>query len=149
MKEPGRGLRFIVDAMLGNIVSWLRILGYDSIYWNGDDGDLIKKAEEENRIILTMDRGVAASAHRLGIKAMLIAKNETPKVLAELRKKYGVNLEFDPEETRCPVCNNLLTITSLHPRKMWLCPRCGKQYWIGGHWKNIVKILEEAKSVEV
>ena len=66
----GRRERFIVDAMLGNIVTWLRILGYDTIYWSGDDGELIKRAREENRIILTMDRELALNAIRNGLDTL-------------------------------------------------------------------------------
>ncbi|RLG06594.1 MAG: hypothetical protein DRN59_02745, partial [Thaumarchaeota archaeon] len=59
--------RFIVDAMLKNLASWLRILGYNAIYWNGDDREILRLAEEKSGMILTMDRGLAAAALRRGL----------------------------------------------------------------------------------
>jgi len=137
--------RFIVDAMLGNIVTWLRILGYDTIYWNGDDGGLIEKALKEDRIILTMDRELALNAIRNGLETFYILKNDSPEVLAELAERYGIELHFDPNMTRCPVCNAPLKFMNDKPREEWMCPNCGKRYWKGSHWKNIVKTIKDAE----
>lgn len=141
----GRSLKFIVDAMLGNLVSWLRILGYDSLYWSGDDEELLQAARAENRIILTMDRSLASTALRSGVETFLLTQNHTARVLAQLSKRYSLNLDFDPRHTRCPHCNHLLKLVKEKPRREWICPGCGKRYWIGGHWRNIVKVLEEAR----
>jgi uncharacterized protein with PIN domain len=27
--------------------------------------------------------------------------------------------------------------------ELWYCERCKKLYWMGGHWKNMKKFLEE------
>lgn len=142
-----RDQRFLVDAMLGNIVSWLRILGYDSEYWNGDDGKLVQKAIKENRIILTKDRELYVYSRRFGAQAILVDGNDTAHVLGALNRKNKISLEFDPESTRCPVCNHLLQRNKNDSRDEWICNNCGKHYWMGRHWKNIIKILEEAKNV--
>ena len=141
----GRRERFIVDAMLGNIVTWLRILGYDTIYWSGDDGELIKRAREENRIILTMDRELALNAIRNGLDIFYISKNDSSEVLAELAKRYGIKLRFDRDRTRCPVCNAPLKLVNDMPREEWICPNCGKRYWRGSHWRNIMKTIKDAE----
>jgi len=140
-----REVRFVVDAMLGNLVSWLRILGYDSLYWNGDDAGLLEVAERDGRIILTMDRGLASNALKNGVETLLLSENNTPQALAELSRRYGINLSFDPAQTRCPHCNHLLEIVKREPREEWTCPGCGKRYWVGGHWRNIKRVLEEAR----
>ena len=137
--------RFIVDAMLGNVVTWLRILGYDTIYWSGDDGGLIKKALEENRIILTMDRVLALNAIRNGLETFYISKNDSPEILAGLAKRYGIKLTFDRNRTRCPACNAPLKFVNDKPREEWMCPNCGKKYWKGSHWRNIVKTIKDAE----
>ncbi|MDZ7671299.1 MAG: Mut7-C RNAse domain-containing protein [Halanaerobiales bacterium] len=51
--------KFIADAHLGKLVSYLRILGFDTLYHN-DYGDkyLAKKSNEDNRILLTRDHGL-------------------------------------------------------------------------------------------
>ena len=137
--------KFIVDAMLGNIVTWLRILGYDTVYWSGDDGELIKKALDENRIILTMDRELALNAIRNGLETFYISKNDSPEVLAELAKRYGIKLRFDRNRTRCPVCNTPLKLVNDKPREEWICSNCGKRYWRGSHWRNIMKTIKDAE----
>lgn len=142
-----RDQRFLVDAMLGNIVSWLRILGYDSEYWDGDDGKLIRKAIEESRIILTKDRELYVYSMRYGVQAILVDGNDTAQILGALNRKNKISLEFDPENTRCPVCNHLLQRNKNVFRDEWVCNNCGKRYWMGRHWKNITRILEEAKKI--
>lgn len=144
--DDRRRLKFIVDAMLGNIVSWLRILGYDTIYWSGEDSELLETARKTGRVILTMDRELASTALRSNVKTLLISENQTSKTLTELSRQFGLSLEFDPWQTRCPNCNHLLVKTKSEPREEWICPNCGKHYWIGGHWRNIVRVLKEAKA---
>lgn len=141
-----RGLRFMVDAMLGNLVSWLRILGYDSLYWNGDDQSLLRKAAEEKRIILTKDRELYTCARKLGLEAILVVDEEVEAILSEMSRRLGLCLEFDPETTRCPVCNSVLMMEPGGGGPRWTCPQCGKHYWIGSHFRNISKTLMEARA---
>jgi len=131
--------------MLKNLVSWLRILGYDTLYCGGEDEEVLRIARKEQRIILTMDRGLALTALRRGLPVMLIAENDVSKILAKLASKYDISLEFDARNTRCPVCNHELLLSITEEREEWLCPNCGKKYWRGSHWRNISKTITEAK----
>jgi len=139
----GRSHRFVIDAMLKNIVTWLRILGYDSIYWNGDDQGILSLAERDGRTLLTMDRELAAKAVRRGLNVLLITENDVPSILAQTAFRLGLSLSFDPNLTRCPVCNHQLVFMP-QERDEWICPGCGKKYWKGSHWLNISKTLEVA-----
>ncbi|HEY3346611.1 MAG TPA: Mut7-C RNAse domain-containing protein, partial [Nitrospirota bacterium] len=48
--------KFAVDAMLGKLARWLRILGYDTTYRQEiADDELVRNALDEGRIILTRD----------------------------------------------------------------------------------------------
>lgn len=145
--NSNRDQRFLVDAMLGNIVSWLRILGYDSEYWEGDDGNLVQKAIRENRTILTKDKELYIYSRRYGVQAILVDETDTAHILGALNRRNRISLEFDPENTRCPLCNHLLQRDKNSLRDEWICNSCGKRYWMGRHWKNISRILEEAKNV--
>jgi len=145
--SDNREQKFLIDAMLGNIVSWLRILGYDSEYWDGEDGELIQKAIKEDRIVLTKDRNLYVYAKRCGVEAVLIDENETGHILGKLNQIYTISLEFNPEYTRCPMCNHLLQREKHSLREEWVCNNCGKRYWMGRHWRNITRILEEAKNI--
>lgn len=152
--------KFIADAMLGHVVRWLRILGYDIVYHRVvDDWKLIVKAKEEGRILLTRDRGLANRAKKQGIRAVFIEEPDIVRVLVTLSLRYGIRLEFDKNDTRCPQCNTPLKYTTsvievshkvdknilLKYREFWLCPSCGKVYWQGNHWRTIKDILERAK----
>src|SRR5574337_747582 len=48
-------MRFVADAMLGRLAKWLRLLGYDTLYWRGDDARLVRLVLAENRLLLTRD----------------------------------------------------------------------------------------------
>jgi uncharacterized protein with PIN domain len=140
-----RGCKFVADAMLKNIVSWLRILGYDTIYWGGGDREVLGIAEAEGRAILTMDRRLAATAMRRGLKVLLFHENDIPGILARIARELSLNLSFDPRYTRCPACNHPLNLEHRSGREEWMCPGCGKKYWRGSHWRNISRTLEEAR----
>ncbi|MCD6106529.1 MAG: hypothetical protein J7J79_04145, partial [Thermoplasmata archaeon] len=44
--------RFVADSMLGTLAKWLRILGYDVLYFRQiRDEDLILTARKEGRIL--------------------------------------------------------------------------------------------------
>ena len=48
-------MRLVADAMLGRLAKWLRVLGYDTLYWRGDDAGLVRLAVAEGRLVLTRD----------------------------------------------------------------------------------------------
>ena len=54
-------MRFLCDAMLGDLAKWLRAAGYDTYYarqgTDVSDRSLTRKALEEGRILLTSDGG--------------------------------------------------------------------------------------------
>ncbi len=129
--------------MLGSLVTWLRILGYDTKYWKGDDKEMIEIAKKEGRIILTKDKGVVRSAERGGIPVLNLSNSNIPEALAKIAETFEIDLEFDGNRTRCPICNTPLK--SYDSR--WLCGRCGKEYWIGSHWADISKKLSEARKI--
>ncbi|MCL7387958.1 MAG: Mut7-C RNAse domain-containing protein [Thaumarchaeota archaeon] len=135
--------KFLVNSMLGNLVTWLRILGYDTEYWKGDDKEMLEIAKKEGRIILTKDRGVARFAEKNGIPVLELMSSDVPEALATTAEAFGISLEFDRKRTRCPVCNTPLKSYG----SRWLCDKCGKEYWIGSHWVDISKRLSEARRI--
>jgi len=153
-------LRFIVDSMLGTIARWLRILGYDTVYdRKAEDWMILRRAELEGRIIITRDRGLHNKALRNGLKSILLWEDELPDRLAHIALVAGINLSVDFSRTRCPEDNTPLEkvqdkreirgkvpprVYQLH-EDFWICRRCGKVYWVGRHWIQIEKILEEAR----
>lgn len=151
--------RFIVDNMLGSLARWLRILGYDTAYdRNSEDWQIIRRAELENRIIITRDRGLHSKALKNGVRSIYIWETEMPDRLAHIALVSGIRLSVDFNKTRCPEDNNPLVkvdrdkVRDLVPRRVydihrdfWQCPRCGKVYWIGKHWRHIEHTLNIAR----
>ncbi len=154
--------RFIADAMLGSLAKWLRILGFDTLYFKIiDDNELIKIARQEQRIILTRDTHLVK---RKGIgNYFLISSNDTLKQLKEvLRMVCSKHGAADIEEgaycllpttyfsPRCAKCNGELlsagreSVVNDVPEHVFLnfnsflkCKDCGKVYWGGSHKKII------------
>lgn len=147
---------FVVDQMLGRLAKWLRLLGYDSVYF-GSVGDLklIKIAREENRILLTRDTRLmkrrAIKNHQ--IKAILIQHDVLDDQLQQLSRR----LKFAKKRTLptfCVECNfpietirkeeaqrhvpNYVYQTQMEFAR---CPSCGRYYWAGTHWERIQEKL--------
>lgn len=143
--------------MLGNLVTWLRMLDYDTLYARDlDDKEIIKLAEAEQRIILTRDEGLARDAKKRSINCHLLRSLQTREQIRELHNALNINLE--PKMQRCSLCNasmrpavqgDMETIKSreyvpknIDARELWLCTACGQVYWEGGHWKKIRETLK-------
>lgn len=151
--------RFIVDNMLGTIARWLRIIGYDTLYdRNSEDWQIIRRAELESRIIITRDKALHNKALKHGLKSIFIWESSIPDRLAHIALVTGIRLNVDFNKTRCPDDNALLekvekeSISDIVPPRVyrlhsdfWRCPRCGKIYWIGRHWKHIEFTLGQAR----
>ena len=151
--------KFIADAMLGEVARWLRILGYDVLYSrNYTDKQILSIAMKTGRIILTRDRGLYSRAKKRNLKVVYVSTDNIVERLAEIVLKTGISLDPDPRKSRCPECNSPLIIVRdkekvrdrVPPRALeandefYMCPRCGRVYWEGSHWRNIRRIVREA-----
>ena len=77
--------RFIADVMLGSLAKWLRILGFDTLYFKDiDDRELIKRAKQEQRVLLTRDTRLVKS--KKVAEHILIKANDAPGQLKEVLK---------------------------------------------------------------
>ena len=153
-------MKFIVDSMMGSIARWLRILGYDTVYdKNAEDWQILRRAELDRRTIVTRDKSLHNRAIRYGLRSILIwEEDDIPSRLAYIAWVTGIRLSVNFNETRCPEDNAPLVkvdkekiknkvpepVYRLH-NDFWECPRCGKVYWVGSHWKLIEKSLSEAR----
>ena len=148
-------MRFLVDSMLGRLAKWLRILGYDTLYFSSlDDNDLVRIARAEGRMVLTRDR---LMVRRRGIDSLFIESDDFMEQIRQLF--HDLNLKLDRSFSRCPVCNSPLqgvakeAVRERVPpyvfrtqERFSLCPQCGKIYWRGTHWQRMrerLKRLEE------
>ena len=156
--SQGGELRFIVDHNVGKLAGWLRMLGYDSVFFNGpDDTDMVRQAATEGRIILTRDTGVIKrriiTSGRL--KAVLLKSENPQDQMKHLLSVFDLRSEARPF-TLCLECNRPLVsrtpeeVADRVPPYVYRtqtqymeCPGCHRIYWRGTHWKAMMKKVEK------
>lgn len=140
--------------MLGRLTRWLRLLGFDTLYYPDiSDSRLLRVAREEERLILTRDTRLIKIK---GVKDYLLIKaNDSFKQLLEVIDTLKIE-EFKPL-SRCVKCNGLLRrllnkseIKDSVPEFVFLnfnlflkCSGCGKVYWEGTHPEKFREKLSE------
>ena len=103
---------FMVDRMLGRLVAWLRIFGYDTksaldlTPSPQEDTSLIEISKNEHRILLSRDRALVERAKKAGVDAVLLGSDDVRMQLDELMRCY--HIDADPVMTRCTACNYTL-----------------------------------------
>ncbi|HEY8495295.1 MAG TPA: Mut7-C RNAse domain-containing protein [Myxococcota bacterium] len=150
--DPGAELRFAVDAMLGRLARWLRLLGFDAWYEGGvADEQLVRRALDEQRWILTRDRALPVEwrAPRVHLVAA-----ETPFAqLQEVAAAFGLAARARPF-ARCSRCNAALVALAAAEAALRVppavrarhaqfrgCPTCGRIYWEGSHVERMRRVL--------
>lgn len=146
--------RFIVDANLGRLARYLRLLGFDCLYRNDfDDQSIAEISCETQRIVLTRDRKL--------LKRKIIAygyfvRTDIPKTqVRETLNRFSLYASLAPL-TRCTHCNEKLVtaekpviahrlkpLTRQYYDKFLICPGCNRIYWQGSHSMRIERLIEE------
>ncbi len=153
--------RFIADEMNGDIARWLRILGYDCEYLTGEneiDQKILEIAEREDRTVLTADKGLIKQCFKRDIKVILTRGDKREEKMVHLKSMLDLDLSLR-HPPRCTVCNALLEKVGMEEiegkipkgltdryKNFWICSNCGKAYWEGSHWKNILKIIKRVET---
>lgn len=146
-------LRFFADVNVGRLTRWLRALSLDTAWEDAiPDGDLVRRALQENRYILTLDKRLPAE-WRVG--NVLLLEDEDP--LAQLREVVRHFQISKPEKLfeRCLICNALMRKASDEEILMQVppnireteqhlsaCPNCRKVYWEGSHTNRMRQTIE-------
>jgi len=148
--------KFIVDSNVGKLAKWLRMLGYDAVFFEGDDAYMIDRALKENRVILTRDtqvmkRGVITRGR---LKAILIDSDRPEPQIQQVIE----SLHLDSQSrlfTICLECNYPLEERSkeeikgrvppyvFQTQQQYMeCPVCHRVFWRGTHWQAMLHKLE-------
>lgn len=152
-------MNFIVDAMLGKLARWLRIMGHNVKYAaKTNDAELIDISEKEKRILLTRDFALYKHGLAKNVETFYVEGNNEVERLSGLAKRFNIALNVNLKKSRCPLCNAKLksvpktTIenelrknTLLHYDTFWKCPTCHQIYWQGSHWAKIFLALQDAQ----
>ena len=151
-------IKFIVDHNVGKLAKWLRIMGYDTLFFNGSkDSHLVAIALAEDRVILTRDtqimrRRVVTSGR---LKAVLIQSDKPERQMQQVINTLNLDCQFKPFSI-CLECNQPLVerskeqVRDLVPPYVFQtqsqymeCPACHRIYWRGTHWQAMIRKLEK------
>ena len=144
--------KFVLDSHLGKLATYLRMLGFDTIYRNDySDQTLAEISNLEERILLSRDVGLMK---RKAVRHGYYIRNIIPREqLIEVIHRYKLVSNISPF-TRCIHCNgNLKPVhksiveDQLHEktRKYYdefkICDGCSKIYWKGSHYDHMQKFI--------
>jgi uncharacterized protein len=153
----------MIDQNVGKLVKFLRLLGYDTKYFNGaTDTEMVNLAQVENRIILTRDthilkRRLVTSGK---VTSILILADDPELQIQQVVEKLDL-LKAIRSFVLCLECNYpLQNITKEEakdrvPVYVWQtqndyreCQQCRRIYWKGTHWARmngkIKKLIEQS-----
>lgn len=147
-------VRFIADCMLGKLAKWLKILGFDALFFSRiEDEELLEIARKEKRILLTRDTGLIRKAK--DVETFFLESEEWPEQVKQVLERFGLWGKIDAH-TRCIACNvelknlpkknakNLVTpFVYKHADSFALCPVCGRVFWRGTHFRDMEQKIEE------
>ena len=141
------------DEMLRGLGRWLRAAGYDTVIAEGGlpDRALAKRCAEEDRVLLTKDRDLAATVAD-SAPVVLVPGDGIDEAARTLRTALGIDWQHAPF-TRCLVDNRPLEkappdLATRVPERsravdgpLQVCPECGRLYWPGGHVRRMQQRL--------
>lgn len=155
--QPPPEARFVLDVHLGRLASYLRMLGFDTLYRNDyDDPELAKISRDEGRILLTRDRGLLK---RSMVQHGYSVRQTNPREqLVEVVKQYDLFGAIDPFR-RCVNCNGLLAPiakrdigdrlpaeTVAYYDEFRICQSCKQLYWRGTHTRRMEELIAYVRS---
>jgi uncharacterized protein with PIN domain len=147
-------VRFVLDGHLGKLASYLRLLGFDTLYRNDyDDDELADTSSNQRRILLTRDRGLL-KRNRVWFGYCIRARSPGEQVV-EVLKRFDLAERAHPF-SRCACCNGLLTPvekvdvfdrlepkTKLYYDDFRICQDCDRIYWKGSHFERMESQLQD------
>jgi uncharacterized protein with PIN domain len=151
--QPLREPRFVLDTHLGRLATYLRMLGFDTLYQNDyPDEELAQISSQEARILLTRDRGLlkrSAVTH-----GYCVRETDPREQVREVLRRFDLFGAVQPFQ-RCLRCNGVLQpvareaiVERLPPKtreyydEFQMCQGCGRVYWKGSHYKRMQRLIE-------
>jgi uncharacterized protein with PIN domain len=161
---PLRRTRFVLDVHLRKLARRLRLLGFDTDYWeNRDDPELAEISARENRILLTRDRGLLK--RKIVTRGLIIRNTDPEQQVFEVLARLHLGDSIRPF-TRCISCNGEIAAFDMKSElfQVWketlpsgvlawcseyyICDSCGKIYWKGSHYDRMCAMVEAFRKGE-
>jgi len=147
-------MTFVVDCMLGKLAKWLKILGFDTLFFpKAEDDDLLDIARREGRTLLSRDTAMLQRAK--GVPHLFIESEVWEDQIRQVLARFDLYDKIEPY-SRCLECNvRLKPISREAAAKLVapfvlesapsfsVCPRCGRVYWPGSHYDDMADRLAE------
>jgi uncharacterized protein with PIN domain len=149
--------QFILDNHLGQLATYLRMLGFDCLYRNDfQDDELAQVSSQERRILLTRDRRLLMrKAIRHGY---CIHQTDPPQQVVEVIRRFNLSGQVKPFQ-RCLRCNSPLhavnkqdiidrlePLTKKYYEDFHICPACDQIYWKGSHYGHMLEMIAELEA---
>ena len=153
-KTPLRRNKFISDINLGDIVKYMRILGFD-LYYDSllSTREIIEISKRENRVILTKSRKLLK--FKDVTHGIFIRPGTTAEQIRQIIDYLDIKDDIKPF-SRCLLCNTLLksvlkenNLDRIPPKTKEFydeyvqCQFCDKIYWKGTHFINMKKFVRQ------
>lgn len=146
--------RFVLDTHLGRLASYLRMMGFDTLYRNDyPDDELAFVSNSENRILLTRDIGLLKRS--LVIYGYYMRETNPKKRILEVSRKYNLPEQITPFQY-CMSCNGAIQSvakadilskitlqTARYYDQFYQCQTCQKIYWRGSHYQKMQAFIEK------
>ena len=152
--EPLRKTRFVLDAHLGKLAKYLRMLGFDTLYSNQYlDAELADIASSgAKRILLTRDHGLLK--HKRISHGYFVREINPRRQVKEILTRFDL-FKSIKAFSRCVHCNGLIIKVEkeqiieqipAEARKIFdhfvICEDCRHIYWQGSHYKRMLIFID-------
>jgi uncharacterized protein with PIN domain len=114
--------RFILDNHLGKLTTYLRILGFDTMYQNDYQDDQLAQITGEEQMIEVL--------RRFGLT----------KLLTPFHRCLQCNTPLEPVRKEI-ILHRLEPLTKKYFNEFHNCPKCDRVYWKGSHYNRMEKLI--------
>jgi uncharacterized protein with PIN domain len=145
---------FILDNHLGQLATYLRMLGFDCLYRNDyQDDELTQVSSQDGRILLTRDRRLLM--RKVISHGYCVHQTDPRQQVVEVLRRFKLSSQVKPFQ-RCLRCNSPLCavnkqdildrlepLTKLYFDEFRICPACDQIYWKGSHYGHMLEMISE------
>lgn len=150
--DPLPKIRFLVDVNVGKLRPFLRMAGFDTLYFPSEEDALLADIAAREKCIL-LSRDIGLLKRKIIMHGHYVWNQEPEKQLDEVVKLYNLQARLKPF-SRCMLCNAGLVsvakekiidllepLTKKYYDTFYLCPGCKQIYWSGSHKKSMTELL--------
>jgi hypothetical protein len=150
--------RFVADVHLGRLATYLRLLGFDTLYPDDFDDEILAQiSHDEERVLLTRDRRLLM--RKIVVYGCCLHSHNSYEQLQTVLRHYDLFDLIDPWQ-RCLRCNGRLNPvpkeaildrleakTKRYFDDFRLCEECQHIYWKGSHYAALQEFIKRIRAV--